>query len=184
MGRRKDPDKLSDALIQQLKGVARRVNKTLPNYEQDYVSATRTTDVTDKEPCKSLKEFVEIRFNRECMEIPELRDAVMKSNGHLFVCRELVDANPKTRRFSQALVTLIDESDIDNEIDKILEKKDDINLGVKQFRELYPTVVDELKSSLIEGMTLARSVLKGCTKYKFNSVGDKVKLTNEFNKKL
>jgi len=184
MGRRKDPNKLSDDLIAALKGAASRVNTTLPNYEPGYVSASRTAEISDRETCDSLEEFVEIRFNRECLDIPELSDAAKMSNGHLFVCRELSNPDIKSRKYDQALVTLIEESDIDAEVDKIIKKKDDINLGVEQIRHQYPEIVHELRASLEKGISMAKGVLKGCTKFKFNSVKQKIKITNEKNKKL
>lgn len=184
MGRTKNPNKLSSSLIQAIKDSASRVNKTLSTYDQGYISATRTSEVNDKESCDSLKDFVEVRFNRECLEIPELKEAIELSNGHLFVCKELTNVDPKTRRFDSALVTLIDEEDIDAEVNKIIQKKDDINLGVDTIRKQFPDVVEEITTSLVKSMTLARSVLKGCTKFKFNSVKTKIKLTNDKNKKL
>lgn len=184
MGRTKSVNKLPETLVQALKDSASRVNQTLSNYEQDYISATRTSNGIDKEPCNSLQDFVEIRFNRECLEIPELKEPLEMCNGHLFICRELKNADPKTRRFDHAIISLIEEGDIDSEVDKIIKKRDDINIGVDVIRRQYPELIEELTSSLKKGMTLAKAVLKDCTKFKFNSVKRKIKLTNEKNKKL
>lgn len=184
MGRLKDPNKPSESLIQSIKDAVSRVNSTLNNYEANYVSATRTSDIVDKESCDSLQDFIEIRFNRECLNVPELREAVESSNGHLFICKELINEDPATRRFDQALVTLISEDDIESEVNKIISKRSGTYLSIEQFRSLYPELISQLTESLRHGMRLAKSVLKGCDKFRFNSVKKKIKLTNFDNKKL
>lgn len=184
MGRTRDPNKLSESLIQSIKDSLSRVNNTLNYYEENYVSATRTSEVTDKEPCTSLQEFIEIRVNNEFQKIPELSEALQMCNGHLFICKELINPDPKTRRFDQALISLIEESDIDSEVNKIIEKRDDIHLGIDIIRAQYPELIADISASLRMGMNLARQVLKNCTKFRFNSVKRKIKLTNKDNKKL
>ena len=184
MGRRKDPSKLSSELVAALKAAASRVNTTLHDYDPGFVSATRTSNIVDKEVCNTLEEFVEIRFNRECLEIPQLSEAVRVSNGHLLICRGLLNPNVKQRKYDKALVTLIEEEDIDSEVDKILQKDNTLNLGIDEIKNRFPEVVKDLKISLERGRTLAKEVLKGCTKFKFNSVKSKINLTNEQNKKL
>ena len=175
----KKDKELLKKIISEIKDSIVRVNKTLSDYQEDYISASRSGDVSNKEPCKSFSQYIEIRFNRECWKIPELLEAMDLTRGHLFTCREIVNEDSYSRRFDTVLVTVIDENDIENEIDKIISLDyQDVNL----FRELYPNIVIELRDSLKRGIDVARSILNKYLNFKFNSVKQRIKLTDINNK--
>lgn len=91
-----------------IKELISRVNQTLGYYEKDYVSVKRTPYSEEGERCTSFEQFVEIRFNFECCKIPELHDAVIATDGHLFSCIKLEDQDIAKRRFSTASLVLLD----------------------------------------------------------------------------
>lgn len=108
-----------------IKNLVARVNNTLSYYEKDYISVKRTP-FSERERCTSFEQYIEARFNFECYQIPELRDAILATEGHLFSCISLENPDTFKRRFSQATVILLDpetliESDetLKNEILKI-----------------------------------------------------------------
>lgn len=110
-----------------IKELISRVNSTLGYYEKDYISVQRTP-FSERERVTSFEQYIEARFNYECCKIPELYDAVIATDGHLFSCIELVNPDTMKRRFTTATVILVDpktllgnnESLID-EINKIQE---------------------------------------------------------------
>lgn len=114
----------TEAIIKELIG---RVNRTLCYYEKDYISARRTP-FESRERIKSFEQYVEIRFNLECCNIPELYDAVIATSGHLFSCVSLENQDIKKRTFTTATIVLLDpetlpekDNNLKNEIRKIHE---------------------------------------------------------------
>ena len=99
------------------------VNRTLGQYEKDWVSCERIPGV--RERCKSFEHFVELRFNRECYKIPELQKLVEATDGHLFRCTQLDDPDLDKHKFGTAHVEMLDLSEIrdeDTDIKKMLEE--------------------------------------------------------------
>lgn len=125
-----------------------RVNSTLSYYEKDYVSVKRTP-VSNKERVTSFEQYVEARFNYECCRIPELYDAVIATDGHLFTCVSLENQDTAKRRFTLATVTLINP---------------EMQLGMDE------TLKDEI---------LKIHDLLGGSCIKFNNVKKKIKFTIE-----
>lgn len=110
-----------------IKELISRVNSTLGYYEKDYISVQRTP-YSERERVESFEQYIEARFNFECCAIPELYDAVIATNGHLFSCTGLEDPDTMKRRFSIATVTLVDpkmlpgaNENLINEINRIYE---------------------------------------------------------------
>jgi hypothetical protein len=91
-----------------IKELLSRVNCSLMYYEKDYVSVKRTP-TSDKERCTSFEQFIEARFNFECCQIPELVDAVLSTDGKLFVVAELENPDGIKRKFSTATVIISPE---------------------------------------------------------------------------
>lgn len=108
-----------------VKNLIARVNSTLAYYEKDYVSVKRTP-MSERERCTSFEQYIEARFNFECCQIPELRDAVLATEGHLFSCLSLEDPDTAKRRFTVATMILLNpetlletDENLKNEIIKI-----------------------------------------------------------------
>lgn len=117
----------SNNIKQLIKDLISRVNNTLGYYEKDYVSVKRTP-VSQRERVTSFEQYVEARFNYECCKIPELYEAVMATEGHLFTCISLQDQDISKRRFTIATLVLINpkmdlrmDETLKNEILKIHE---------------------------------------------------------------
>lgn len=114
-----------------LKQIISGVNTSFVKYgfEENMFSLERTQDHDSKERCKTLEQYIEIRFNRECFKIPELTDLMTITEGKLFECKEIVDPDLKKRKFKSATITVNrkllptkDENLIDEkELDEILE---------------------------------------------------------------
>ena len=99
------------------------VNRTLGQYEKDWISCERIPGV--RERCNSFEHFIELRFNRECYKIPELQKLVEATEGHLFSCTSLDDVDTEKRKFSKAHVEILDPKlirDEDTEIKEMLEE--------------------------------------------------------------
>lgn len=132
-----------------IKNLISRVNSTLGYYEKDYISAKRTPYSEEGERCSTFEQYVEIRFNYECFQVPEFRDLIIATDGHLFSCVSLEDQDIAKRRFSTACLMLINP---DNVTDLDNDTKEEI-------KNLY---------SLIGGSCI-----------KFNNVRKKIKFTIE-----
>lgn len=104
-----------------LKDLISRVNSTLSYYEKDYISVKRTPE-SEQERCTSFEQYVEARFNYECCRIPEFRDAVLATEGHLFSCTSLEDQDVAKRRFTTATISLLDPETLLEE-DEILKNE-------------------------------------------------------------
>ena len=100
------------------------VNRTLGQYEKDWVSCERIPGV--RERCKSFEHFVELRFNRECYKIPELQKLVEATDGHLFSCTALDNPDTEKRRFTLAHVEMLDPKLIRDEDTDIKEMLDEV----------------------------------------------------------
>jgi len=110
-----------------IKAIASRVNKTLNYFEKDFISAQRSPEV-EKERCQTLEDYIEKRFNYEAYKVPELREAIRLTEGHLFYVDELEEVNEAKRRFKKAHICVITEEMVDttdeslkSEIAKALE---------------------------------------------------------------
>ena len=88
-----------------IKELISRVNGTLGYYEKDYISVKRTP-YSERERCETFEQFIEARFNYECCQIPELQEAVLFTEGHLFSCQYLENPDSIKRRFTTACVIL------------------------------------------------------------------------------
>lgn len=106
-----------------IKDLVSNINQGLPFFEKDWVSVQRYPDSELVKP-QSLKEFIEIRFNFEASRIPELSDAVLKSEGRLFSCVDLEDADEIKRKYKKAVIKLISADDIPDEFNDL---KSEIN---------------------------------------------------------
>lgn len=130
---------MSNEIEKIFKDIISKVNSTLNFYEKDYVSAKRTNSTTVNERCSSFEQYVEIRFNKECCNIPELENLVEGTDGHLFRCVELEDQNTAKRNFKKA--TIIVNPDLllseDEDLKKELEKaKDFLSFDKLQFNSV------------------------------------------------
>ena len=130
-----------------LKNLISRVNSTLGYYEKDYVSAQRTPDL-DKERCTSFEEYIEIRFNREAYNIPELRNAVIETDGRLFSCVELSEPNVAKRRFKEAKIKLLnpdlllpEDQNLKNEILKVRDLIGGTSISFNSVRKKVKLIV-------------------------------------------
>lgn len=132
-----------------IKELISRVNNTLGYYEKDYISAKRTPYSDEGERCSTFEQYVEIRFNYECCQIPELHDLIIATDGHLFSCVSLEDQDTAKRRFSTACLVLMDP-ELHSELDETLKE---------EIRKVY---------NLIGGSCI-----------KFNNVKKKIKFTIE-----
>lgn len=90
-------------LEETIRDLISRVNSTLAYFEKDYVSVKRTP-TSDKERCSSFEQFIEARFNFECCQIPELVEAVISTDGHVFTCISIENPDLVKRRFTTACV--------------------------------------------------------------------------------
>lgn len=106
-------------LQETIKDLISRVNSTLSYFEKDYVSVKRTP-TSDKERCSSFEQFIEARFNFECCQIPELVDAVLSTDGHVFTCVSLENPDLAKRKFTTACI-IIDPGLPENLKNEILE---------------------------------------------------------------
>lgn len=104
--------------------VISEVNRTLNQYEKDWVSCERVPGV--RERCKSFEHFIELRFNRECYKIPEFQKLVEATDGHLFTCTSLDNPDTEKRRFTLAHLEILDPSLIRDEDTEIKEMLDEV----------------------------------------------------------
>ena len=103
--------------------IVSEVNRTLIQYEKDWVSCERAPGI--RERCTSFEHFVELRFNRECCKIPELQKLALATEGHLFSCTSLENPDTEKRKFSIAHLELLNPDlirDEDTEIKAMLDE--------------------------------------------------------------
>lgn len=107
-----------------LKKLIRNVNKSLKYYKRGGWIDVRRTPTSSQNMVYSLEEFVEALFNRECFDIPELKEAVDCLDGFLFKCtlEEPNEADKKYKGAIMELVTLEDIEDPTEELADMLEK--------------------------------------------------------------
>ena len=103
-----------------IKKVVSEVNRTLCQYEKNWISCERTHG-GERERCESFEHFIELRFNRECYKIPELQKLILATDGHLFRCTSLDDPDIEKRKFSLAHLEMLDLSEIRDEDTDIKE---------------------------------------------------------------
>ena len=89
-----------------IKELISRVNSTLGYYEDDYISVKRTPE-SEQERCKSFEDYIEARFNFECCKIPELRNAAIAMDGHLFILDKIIEPDLTKRRFKKVSLVLV-----------------------------------------------------------------------------
>lgn len=130
---------MSNEIEKIFKDIISKVNSTLNFYEKDYVSAKRTNSTTVNERCSSFEQYIEIRFNKECCNIPELENLVEGTDGHLFKCLKLEEPDTAKRRFKKATIIinpdllLSEDEDLKIELDKA---KDFISFNSIQFNSV------------------------------------------------
>jgi hypothetical protein len=124
---------MSTLVRETIKELLSRVNCSLFYYEKDYVSVKRTP-TSDKERCTTFEQFVEARFNYECCQIPELVDAVLSTDGRLFICANLENSDEIKRKFSTATITISPEipESLRNEILQLLGGSEIVFNNVKK----------------------------------------------------
>jgi putative hemolysin len=109
-----------------LKEIVTEVNRTLSYFEKFYSSAKRTPE-SYQERCNSFEEYITNRFNFEASKIPEFEELVYRTDGHLFKCTVLEEADEKKRKFKRAIVVIdddllsIDDQSLKDEVAKIRE---------------------------------------------------------------
>ena len=92
-------------LQETIRDLISRVNSTLSYFEKDYTSVKRTP-TSEKERCYSFEQFIEARFNFECCQIPELVEAVISTDGHIFTCASIEDPDLAKRRFTTVSIII------------------------------------------------------------------------------
>ena len=108
-----------------IKKVVSEVNRTLCQYEKDWISCERTPG-GERERCNSFEHFIELRFNRECYKIPELQKLIIATDGHLFRCTSLEEPDPEKRKYGIAHLEMLDLSEIRDEDTEIKEMLSEI----------------------------------------------------------
>lgn len=111
-----------------IREVISNVNATLNSYEYNGVSIARLPqDLTaglKLERCMSLQQYIETRFNFECYNyIPEFRELLDYTDGHLFKCSKIDGENLIKHRYKTAQIELITIHDIEN-IEEHVELKE------------------------------------------------------------
>lgn len=109
-----------------IKNLISRVNSTLNHYEKDYISVKRAPYIEEPECCRSFEQFIEARFNFECFQIPELRNGIILTDGHLFRCNYIEDVDLAKRKFSIVSLVLVDPSTIINISNELLSEINNI----------------------------------------------------------
>ena len=138
---------VNSSLEEDIKLAISKVNLTLGIYEKDYISQQRTP-TTDREVCRSFEQFIECKWNYECSKIPSLKKLVDETQGHLFFCTKLEEADVVKRKFKKAYIKL-----------------------------LTPTMVEDISDELHADLDELTAKLGGYTEFTFNSVKKKIKLT-------
>lgn len=92
---------------QYIKKVIAEVNKSMVWYKRGgWIDARRTPEASENY-VKSLTEFIEARFNRECFDIPELQDVFDMLGGQVWLAT-LEDPDEERKRYKQATLQLVD----------------------------------------------------------------------------
>ncbi len=97
-----------------IRKVVSEVNRTLGQYEKDWVSCERIPG-GERERCESFEHFIELRFNRECYKIPELQKLIIATEGHLFRCTSIEEPDLEKHKFELAHLEMLDLSEIRDE---------------------------------------------------------------------
>lgn len=132
-------------LEEEIKMAISKVNSTLGIYEKDYISQQRTPE-TDREVCRSFEQFIECKLNYECSKLPSLHKLLTETEGHLFFCTGLDEADTVKRKFKKAYFKLLTPMMVED-------------------------ITDELKAELEELVAKL-----GGTEFTFNNVKKKIKL--------
>lgn len=130
-----------------LKKVMRNVNRTLGYYKKGGWIDVRRTPTSPQNMVESLEEFVEARFNRECWDIPELKEALESLDGFLFKCT-LEEPNELDKKFKEATMELVNLGDIEDpteELGIMLEAVEKFLGGTKiKFNSVKTKVIYEI----------------------------------------
>lgn len=96
----------------------RNVNRTLVYYKKGGWIDVRRTPNSPQNMVESLEEFVEARFNRECWDVPELKEALESLDGFLFKCT-LEEPNELDKKFKEATMELVNLGDIEDPTEEL-----------------------------------------------------------------
>lgn len=88
-----------------IKNLITEVNQSLVWYKGGCWIDVKRTPTSKVNLVENLEEFVEARFNRECFDIPELKDIFDKFDGKVWKCK-LTEPDEEKRRFKWAEVYL------------------------------------------------------------------------------
>lgn len=125
----------------------RNVNRTLGYYKKGGWIDVRRTPTSPQNMVESLEEFVEARFNRECWDIPELKEALESLDGFLFKCT-LEEPNELDKKFKEATMELVNLGDIEDpteELGIMLEAVEKFLGGTKiKFNSVKTKVIYEI----------------------------------------
>lgn len=132
-------------LEEDIKKAVSRVNSTLGIYEKDYISQQRTP-TTDREVCRSFEQFVECKLNYECSKFPSMHKIIEETQGHLFFCTKLEEADTTKRKFKKAHIKVLTPTMVED-------------------------ITDEMRTDLENIL-----VKMGGTEFTFNNVKKKIKL--------
>lgn len=131
-------------LEKQIREAISRVNSTLNIYEAEYIKCQRTSE-SEKEICMSFEQFIEIRFNKECEKIPELKGLILETEGHLFLCTDVEEPDLSKRRFKSTTLTLITPDMVEDISDKLKEKLLDIASTIGGSKIVFNSVKKKIK---------------------------------------
>lgn len=139
-----------------LREVISNVNATLNSYECNGVSIARlpqdlTISSLRLERCVTLSQYIETRFNFECYNyIPEFRELLDYTEGHLFKCSKIDGENLLKHRYKTAYIELISAKDIENadEHKDLIEKLEAIKITLGGNCIEFNNVVKKIKFNI------------------------------------
>jgi hypothetical protein len=94
-----------------IREIIRDVNQSLIHYKRGGCIDCRRTPNSSINMVNTIEEYVDARFNRECWEVPELREACDLLEGHLFICT-LEGVDEVRKRYKTATLKLVSPTDI------------------------------------------------------------------------
>ena len=135
-------------LEKQIREVIARVNSTLNIYEAEYIKCQRTSE-SEKEICMSFEQFIEIRFNKECEKIPELRAMILETEGHLFLCTDIEEPNLAKRRFKSTTLTLVSPDMVEDISESMKKKLQEIESVIGGSKVMFNSVKKKIKYKIL-----------------------------------
>lgn len=103
------------SIEKELKEAISRVNDSLFYFELGFVSCDRFPGACNKERCRDIAHFIEMRLNFECAKIPSIESLVLNTDGHVFFCDNVEGFDEKKRRYQKAYCSLLSEDMIEND---------------------------------------------------------------------